>query len=402
MNADELLLACLRIEPDETDAARLRNLPAEDWQAIIRLSARCKVAPLLYHRLRGPDLPADVAQELRLLYLANAAGNMRLYHGLGELLRALRSDNIPVIVLKGAHLAEIVYGNPALRVMCDVDILVRKADLSEVARKMGELGYSQPELLGAGRVTTDCHLPTFSRPRAASVDVHWTVEPPPFSVDVDGLWERARPAKIAGCDVLALSSEDLLLHLCLHASAHHFFLGGLSYLCDLSEITRRYRGGIDWEQVVLRARQWRADRCAYLALRLAREWLRAAVPGEALDALRPGDFEPGILAVAGEQIFSDQGEASPPAPNIARLWNSGNLWDKAVLFLKRAFLPPKEMARLYPAPPDSARIYLYYPLRIRELLLRHGDTAWRLLRGDEVTATLADRGNALRDWLTPD
>jgi hypothetical protein len=38
---------------------------------------------------------------------------MHLYHELGKVLGLLRDENIPVIVLKGVHLAELVYGNIA-------------------------------------------------------------------------------------------------------------------------------------------------------------------------------------------------------------------------------------------------------------------------------------------------
>ena len=60
------------------------------------------------------------------------------------------------------------------------------------------------------------------------------------------------------------------------------------------------------------------------------------------------------------------------------------------------------MAEMYRASPDSKRIYLYYPVRWRDLLRRHGRSAWRFLRRDDVMMDLAERENqktALSDWL---
>ena len=60
------------------------------------------------------------------------------------------------------------------------------------------------------------------------------------------------------------------------------------------------------------------------------------------------------------------------------------------------------MAEMYRASPDSKRIYLYYPLRWRDLLRHHGRSAWRLLWRDDVMMDLAERKNhktALREWL---
>jgi hypothetical protein len=57
---------------------------------------------------------------------------------------------------------------------------------------------------------------------------------------------------------------------------------------------------------------------------------------------------------------------------------------------------------MYPAPSDSIRIYFYYPVRIKDLLLRHGRQVWRLLKGDEEMQDLAKRENdiaPLKDWL---
>ena len=134
------------------------------------------------------------------------ARNMNLYHELSHVLTVLRHDDIPVIVLKGAHLAEIVYENIALRPMCDVDLLVKKEDLTRVQRKLLETGYS----------------PFTNR---LLLDIHWHLENSmtDLPVDMDMIWERAQPAFIAGVKVLVLSPEDLLLHLCLHLGFHHFF-----------------------------------------------------------------------------------------------------------------------------------------------------------------------------------
>lgn len=57
---------------------------------------------------------------------------------------------------------------------------------------------------------------------------------------------------------------------------------------------------------------------------------------------------------------------------------------------------------MYPAPPDSVRVYLYYAVRVKDLLQRHGRQAWRLLKGDsgmQARATRENETSALRAWL---
>jgi hypothetical protein len=105
------------VVPDEAGDGRLETLSNSDWDVLIEESGRYGVASLLYHRLRtfhsDIPIPANVMARLRHIYLQSAGRGMHLYHELGKVLGLLRDENIPVIVLKGVHLAELVYGNIA-------------------------------------------------------------------------------------------------------------------------------------------------------------------------------------------------------------------------------------------------------------------------------------------------
>ena len=60
------------------------------------------------------------------------------------------------------------------------------------------------------------------------------------------------------------------------------------------------------------------------------------------------------------------------------------------------------MARMYPAPAGSLRIFLYYPVRFFDLMRRFGRLGVKLIRGDEQTTLRAKRQNevnALREWM---
>ena len=60
------------------------------------------------------------------------------------------------------------------------------------------------------------------------------------------------------------------------------------------------------------------------------------------------------------------------------------------------------MAMMYGVPHHSPWIFLYYPLRLKDVLQRHIRTAWSLYRGDTQTHSRAERQaqiNALKIWL---
>ena len=405
----EWLLHFLRVVPGEAVDDRRDTLSPPDWSELIDESDRCGAAPLLYHRLKtlhsDVPVPASAMARLRHLYLYSAGSGLHLYHELGKVLGLLRAVGIPVIVLKGAHLAERVYGNIALRPMSDVDVLVHKDDVMRADTALLGMGCAPTER--RRRIgTTNCHF-TYRLPHGElPVEVHWDVLPSlyRFSIDMDGLWDRSSPALVAGVEVSVLCPEDLLLYLCVHASKHQLAIG-LKPLNDIVETIRCFGSGIDWSQVQARSQQWGVAKCVYLTFRLARELSGASVPDDLMKAIRPVDFDERFMLPARESVAACgqwSADGMSLSPNIAQLWGGTGLLQKGVRVLRRACPPPEELARTYSVPADSARIYLYYAVRMKDLLLRHGRQVWRLLRGNAGMRSLAKQENDVGDltaWL---
>ncbi|MBL0226573.1 MAG: nucleotidyltransferase family protein [Geobacteraceae bacterium] len=406
---EERLLSFLRFDQDGAGTDGTIDMSATDWEALQRTSAVHGVSPLLYHHLavlhKETPVPPKVLRELRRSYLKNAGRNLYLYHELGKVLGSLQQERIPVIALKGAHLAKEIYGNSALRPMNDVDLLVHREDLGRVEKSLMELGFLPAD---CNRMVADdnCHF-GYSRPNGGlTVEIHWTLLPAtfPFRIDMAGQWQRSRTTIIGSVKVSVLCPEDLLLYLCLHASKHLYQIW-LKPFYDISETIRHYAEDIDWDQIRIRSEQTGVSKSVYLTLGLARELLGAAIPKGFLDAVKPADFDERYIALAKGQIF----ESAPRTvenmmlpPSAFRFIGSHSLLNKANVFTRRIFPSREEMSRKYPAPADSFRIYLYYPARILDLLRRHGRTGWLLLRRNQGVIGLVKQEKEiahLRDWL---
>jgi hypothetical protein len=406
--ANEWLCVCLGLDPDNVRMAELRQLPTAAWDIIIQQALKHHLAPLLYHRFNthGLDatIPPKVLQKLQDIYLASMVRNTRLLHELAQVLTILQNNNIPLIGLKGVHLAETIYDDVALRLMDDIDLLVKKSDLATVRENLQEMGYNPIRHFWIEAETASYDgLPAFTKAEAVPIEIHWNIEAPtsPFKIDIDELWHRAQPVTIAGVKMLALCPEDLLLHLCLHAAYHHQFEHGLRALCDINETIRRYGDEINWEQVWLSARRRGASKPVYLTLYFARELLGTTVPKEVLHSLEPEDLDTELMTWVRAQILTDRA-SNPPIYNLARVWSAKRLQDKARILLKSIFPSPEVMATMYPVPPNSKRIYLFYPARLKDLLFRYGWIIWRLLRQEEKAIALAEQEDqqfALRDWM---
>lgn len=398
----EFLLALLRSET-------IPALTPEQWQTVYHLARQHGVETLLYRQLKKlgllAQLPAILHQELREAYLRTADRNMRLYRELSMVAKPLNQENIPFILLKGAYLAEHVYGNMAVRPMGDVDILFRKSDLARVETVLLGMNYLHKDQL-TETIKETHHFVYKHADHELMLEVHWDLVDDLFEIhtDIQALWERATPISIAGIQMYEMMPEDQILHLCIHTAVHYFQIG-LRAMCDLAETLRYHQTKLNWECLRQRAHQWGANRCVYVNLVLVKELLNAPVPADWLESLKPKNIQVDYLDLAREQIFNNV-EAGDKAlvgsPHVVEFWWNKGLIGKAQLFLRRIFLTRQEMARRYPAPADSWRILLYYPVRLKDLLQTHGQVALRLAQGDAEMQSRASRQNeinTLRNWL---
>src|SRR5262249_14460239 len=132
---NRLLLACARTEPD---VPRLQELVecGPDWQGILRKTERWGLASLVYTNLRqaaqAGHMPQPVAERLRHFYRRDTVHNVVRRELLRATLLQFAAARIPVIVLKGAALATLVYPSPGLRPLGDIDLLVHRRDQERV------------------------------------------------------------------------------------------------------------------------------------------------------------------------------------------------------------------------------------------------------------------------------
>jgi Uncharacterised nucleotidyltransferase len=414
----QFLQDCLVESSARATALPGKPLSESDWAEVVVLAERHGVAPLLYERLTTGACPSAVPdrvrQSLREAFLMNGAKNALLYKELAQVLRALRQANIPVIVLKGAHLAASVFGHIAVRTMNDIDLLVGMNDLEKSASRLGDLGYfAEIKVLDIAAWCETCrHWPRLFRPPPApGLEIHWTLTlPSQFPhITTAGFWERSRPTTIAGVETRVLSPEDLLLYLCLHTAAEGVgpFRLGLRPLCDIAAVVHCYQEEITWHQVQSRAIEWQADRCAYLGLWLAKELLVAGIPDSVLKSLRPQDFDEHWAALAVNQVvlrLSPEAEvASGPLKVLITRCSSEPRRGKLGVLLKALF-PSRDymanyMAARHGVSLNSVRNYSCYLTRAVDLFGRGARAAWHWgLHRREMVADLQRFRQQTRLW----
>ena len=301
---DELLLYLARINVNRNIVEKALKILEDklDWNYIQKSSIKHGISSLLYWNLSiisdGEYLPTEVMANLENLYYGILARNIILYDELSNILKAHKDAGIDVIVLKGAFLAEIIYKNIGLRPMADLDLLIKKEDLQRVKMELAKLMYYSdifPSKLSENWCTTRAEeLRYKNQNKNVFFDIHWHIHPvqSPFRIDINKLWENAKPVKIAGIETLMLAPEDLLLHLCLHLDKH-IHMGStptakpLRDYCDIAEVTKHYRGILNWSYLLQSSKNYRIEGPIYQGLSIANQYFGAIIPKDFLSELRP-------------------------------------------------------------------------------------------------------------------
>lgn len=283
-----LILACLRITPNEKEAQQIERLSQTEiaWPDFLRLVDRHRVAPLVYHnlsRFHGKTMPAGVLGELRARFRSNALKALANATELVRLSKRFQQNNIPVLSLKGSVLALQVYGNLALRYAGDIDLLVDPSQ-EELADRLLQISYRR--ILPGFRLTPSQRqrflrlMRNFEYMDDQSnrpIELHWQLihNQPPHVMDLTRLHSRASTVAVAGSTLPALSLPDNVLYLCSHGAFHFWYR--LFWLVDLAEIIRGHPE-IDWPRLIILAREVGMMHPLALGVILAYELLDVPLP----------------------------------------------------------------------------------------------------------------------------
>lgn len=376
------------------------------------LALRHGVAPLLQRALhsRVPILEAPESARTCLEEdrRATALANLRNYGEFKRIVQALHAAAIPVMALKGLHLAELVYGDISLRPMNDMDILVPRAELERAVATLQSLEYGfEVDVSGAapGMLGTKCNIGLAQRRLGVWLEIHWTLAEPGgvYSPPMEDIWRSAMPARLGDTDCLIMSPEFMLMYVCAHLACNHVFGFSLRGLCDIAEIVRTHPA-LDWQAVADHGRRHGWTRGVAAALRLARDQLGADIPGDVIAALGGDALDPAMLAEAMEHLLSFSGMPSElaTAPNLLAISGGGSTWSKCAMLWQRVLVPRAELSLLYGVPEHSPRLPLYYALRLRDLVRRYAASAWSMNVSDPALAAMAARHVRLAKWIAGD
>lgn len=377
------MLACARTRLDVEWTNRIQTLAADniDWSWLLRAAARHRTSPLLYRSLSaacGSMVPEDTMRVLRAHFKANAHRNLLLTKHLIQALRALESAGVRALPFKGPALAEFAYGDLSLRQFSDLDILVRRRDVSRATETLIAAGYRLSLEADVPQATylQSMHHYTFVRDDVeAALELHWRITERYFdpSRASERIWNRVETATLAGASVLRMADEDLLLWLCIHGAKHGWEC--LAQICDISELLQARTAHMDWSTALTTASAPGFRRALLLGVSLANTLLETPLSPEiSRDILSDSTVQ--ALASRIQAALFQQHASPAPAGESERfrlfrlhLGMRDRLRDKIFHCLRVAFVPSQEDWVFISLP--SRLSFLHYFLRPLRLLAKY-------------------------------
>lgn len=264
-----------------TSAQRLSGLLSRriDPAFLLALAEQHSLVPALAERLLQQQLGVSVPTELRHVLheqqRSHAIFTLGLLAEMFRVLECLAAANIEALLIKGPVLAVRCYGDAGARQYTDVDLIVRTKNIERCTQIMVELGYEAHIPVQAIRAGKKPGEYVFRR-AGTIIEFHTedTFRYYPRGFSIEGVFARKTWVNIDQHGVPALSVEDELILVCIHAAKHVW--KRLAWVADVAALLSN--SSLDWQAVISAARDVGAERMLRVGLLLASEMLGAPVP----------------------------------------------------------------------------------------------------------------------------
>ena len=281
------------------------NVEPGDWERLWSTARSHCLIPYLHQRWSESGtldrLPPALAERFAHARSQNTERNRRLLADLRDVCAALQDHGIPALVLKGLPLAQEYYGDLGLRVLYDLDLLVKVEDSSRALQILREKGYvpysSEPRgrnddvLLWKPAAYTWTPETVFDPGQPTFLDLHtqpWTQRWHGFRLDCKlDLWPDHRWREMDGTAFRVPSNERTLVQLTVHYAFNVVESNArLMHLLDVALLLRQRERDLDWEGILRHAVASRVAPFCFLTLDLSRRVCGSNIPEKIWRALR--------------------------------------------------------------------------------------------------------------------
>ena len=278
-----------------TGATKVTDFPFHtdaEFEALAYWLTERDLGPLAYARCRTVCL--QLANYLQAELYLTAGQNSLHWRNLRNIDQRFARDQLAVVLLKGAALAETVYSGQEQRAMSDVDIWLQGKDIGPACRLMDDLEFYSYEKTNrplALQALANGEIEFYSLDQPPTlVEMHFSPFPGWWfqrtaNVDSSEVWSRKE--RIDGWQTFyQLAAEDAVIHVAVHLAVNHQFgLAAVRNLIDIALLDQVR--DVNWDIVADRAQQWRLATAVWLVLSQVDQLIGVPRLKKALDRLQP-------------------------------------------------------------------------------------------------------------------
>lgn len=308
-----------------------------DWGKLLYLCIHHSVTPLVYKTLKELDLLRYIDSNVMRIMVSECEKilgfNLKMYKEIYTVNRAFRQDKVKAILIKGALLADSLYGDKALRQFGDADYLIDINDAPIVTKVLKNLGFIQSdydphkkELIPMTRheiITRRMNTHSIGEfmkiqdSEIYTMDINFEIfwkghknNKNKFTIQTNELTENSSLVSLGDSEVFSLSPEYQLIQLCAHLYSHAVYFCWLTdwykskndlrliRFCDLYELIMTYK--VDWRKVKEIVSRNKIEEPIYYSLKLLNKLYGNTVPEDFLINL-------GINENVTEKFYDKQG-----------------------------------------------------------------------------------------------
>ena len=184
----------------------------------------CGVEPYLMHEIANNRIAArdldlhDLDARLAAFRTTQMARQMLWKKSLQD---ALKTLEMPVIVLKGMPLGKKLTGSFLWRETTDIDLWIAPSQRERAIERLKSIGYEiaeEPRLWATNQIL-------LAHPARIPIELHWNLAPPPWKMpSFDQALETSEKNEDLGVSINLLDDATQYLHLMVHAHQHYFAL----------------------------------------------------------------------------------------------------------------------------------------------------------------------------------
>ncbi len=267
--------------------------------------------------LNSPELLSQYSrEEVRVVYRYE-----QMQYAYRQICDTLDQANISYIPLKGSVIRPY-YPNASMRTSCDIDILVKEADLDHATDALVEKGFRYDEKY--------YHDVSLFSPNNIHLELHFSILENTEGLDeiLKLAWDYAEPA---GANCYRFTQEFFLFHMFSHMS-YHFLSGGCGIKSLMDVWVMKYKMGITYELAETLLKKAGIYKFAREITSLADRCFSGGPRDDFSDFLLSYILNGGVYGTSENKIAVTKAKSN----------------STVIYGLKRAFLPHKTMKIFYP------------------------------------------------------